>query len=239
MTTPRLWGELDISDFLAVRTAILEVSKKSFNMATLDRLSSKESIEQERKNAKEAGRRAERFDPHSLIFNLIDWISVRKRAVMLIVATAGLIAHFGLGVSEENIVTTISTISSPIFILGISGVILYVIWNFYILLLRYNRKAIQNINKRIRYSDQRIEDETSVENIRAYRRWNSILTNNSSLLCIIILTFTRSFAPSIFSIGTEASNDWVPEYVNVRISNIIEENGKENNDNSNNHDKNN
>jgi len=228
----KLWGELTISDFLAVRATILEVSKKSFNMPTLDRLITKESIEEERKKAKKAGRRAESFDPHSLVFYLLNWISVRKRAVMTAVATVGLFSYFVLDVPENYIVTTISTISSPIFILGISGVSLYVIWNLYILSLRYNRGAVQNLNKHIRYSEEKIENETSVENVRAYCRWNNILCNNISLLCILILTFVRSIAPSMFSAGTESSKEWIPEYVETKTSDLLEEENKESNKNS-------
>lgn len=223
MTTPKLWGGLEISDFLAVRAAILQVSRMSFNMPTLERLKSKKSIEQERKEAKEAGQRAEDFDPHSLLFGLLDWISIRKRAVVIIVATTGLIAHFGFGVSEESIVSVVSTTSSPMLFFGMMGLVLYVIWNFYVLTLHYNKKLIRNVNEHIRYSDQKIETEASVENVRAYSRWNSILSSNITLLCIFLLAVARSFFPSIFTLGTEASKDWVPEYVDTKVSDIVED----------------
>ena len=223
----KLWGELTISDYLAVRATILEVSKKSFNTPTLDRLITKESIEQERKKAKKAGRRAESFDPHSLVFHLLNWVSVRKRVVMTAVASVGLISYFVLGVPENHIVTVISTISSPILLLGVSGLLLYVVWSLYIFSLRYNRGAIQNLNKHIRYSDEKIENETSAENVRAYCRWNNILCNSISLLCILILAFVRSIAPSMFSAGTERSKEWIPEYVEIKISDLLEEENKE------------
>ena len=223
MTTPKLWGGLELSDFLAVRAVILQVSRSSFNMPTLERLMSKKSIEQERKKAKEAGQRAEDFDPHSLFFGLLDWISIRKRAVVVIVATTGLIAHFGFGVSEENILSVVSTTSSPILFFGLLGLVLYTIWNFYVLTLHYNKKLIRNVNEHIRYSDQKIETESSVENVRAYSRWNSILSSNIALLCIFLLAVTKSFVPSIFTLGTEASEGWVPEYVDTKVSDIVED----------------
>ena len=192
-------------------------------MPTLERLMSKKSIEQERKKAKEAGQRAEDFDPHSLFFGLLDWISIRKRAVVVIVATTGLIAHFGFGVSEENILSVVSTTSSPILFFGLLGLVLYTIWNFYVLTLHYNKKLIRNVNEHIRYSDQKIETESSVENVRAYSRWNSILSSNIALLCIFLLAVTKSFVPSIFTLGTEASEGWVPEYVDTKVSDIVED----------------
>jgi hypothetical protein len=235
VTTAGLWGDLKVSDFLAVRAAILEVSKKAFSTSTLDQLRPKRDIGKERKRAKEAGRRSEEFDPHSRFFNLLDWISVRKKAVIILVATAGLIAHRGFGVSEEQLVNVVSTISSPILYFGALGVLGYTLWNLYILSLRYNRKTIRHISAKIRYSDKRIETETSVENVRAYRRWNSNLTSSKSLSYILLLAAARSFVPSMFAIGTEASKEWVPEYVDMQVTDIVddgESDSRETNDNN-------
>ena len=223
MKTPRIWGEIDISDLLAVRKLIRDVSKKAFRRQTLDLLINVENIEKEREKAKKAGGRAEEFDPHSRVFVFLDRLSVAKKLIVTVAAVVVMVAHFQFGISEGVATTIISSISSPIFLFGITGVGLYGVWNLYLLALRYNRKVIRGINREIRYSDQTIEEENSIEEIRAYRRWNNNLTNSVSLSLILLLAAARAFAPSTFTAGSEGSKEWVPEYVEKKASERIDE----------------
>lgn len=228
MTTSRLYGDLKISDLLMVRTSILEISKRAFNKPALDRLQSGQKIAKEREKAKKAGQKAENFDPHSRVFLTLRWISIRKEILGVVVSIVGLTVYFGLGVSEEIIIDVISITSSPILLFGVSGVTIYLIWNLYVLSLRYNKKLIRDLNKEIRYSDQKIDSETSVENVKAYYRWNSILTNSSSISIILLLATVNSFFPSLFLIGIQQSREWVPEYVDTKVNEIIEDSSDEN-----------
>ena len=230
MSEQELWSNIKFSHILAVRAAILDVSKRTINMPTIERLRSKESIEAVRKNAKRAGEEAEKFDPHSRLFSLLNWISIRKRQVVVLAGLFSVTAYFILDISEQKVVNMISTISSPILVFGIIGVVLYTLWNAYLIILHYNKNLVQRINKMARYSDQRIETETSVENVRAYHRWNSNLTNASTLTIIILLAAARSLFPSIFSIGIEESREWVPEYVEMRVDEANSEGGQDKNE---------
>lgn len=223
MESPRIWGAITMSDFLAVRESIHDVSKRTFRRETLDLLIDKEDIGKEREKAKKAGKRAEEFDPHSRIFVFLDRLSVAKKLIVIVAVVVVLVAHFQFGVSEGVATSIISSLSSPIFLFGITGVGLYGVWNIYLLALRYNRKVIRGINKEIRYSDKTIDDENSLEEIRTYCRWNKNLTNSVILCLILLLAAARAFAPSIFFAGSEESKEWVPEYVERKASERIDE----------------
>lgn len=230
MEDKELWGEMRISDFLAVRAAIMDVSKRTVNMPTIDRLRSRDRIETAKNKAKKAGVEAEKFDPHSRLFSLLEWISIRKRLIITLIGLISITAHFILDVSAELVVKTFSAVSSPILLTGILGVILYTLWNAYLVALHYNRHVVQKVNSIVRYSDQRINTESSVENVRAYYRWNDNLTNASTLTVIILLAAARSFFPSIFSVGVEESREWVPKYVDTKIDEAANEGRKDDNE---------
>lgn len=229
MGTSQIWHGINIRDFLAVRELICDVSKRAFRKETLDQLVDSKEVEKEREKAKKAGRRAEKFDPHSRIFLILDRLSVAKKLIVTIAAVIVTIAHLKLGISEGVATAIISSISSPIFLFGITGVGLYVVWNLYLLALRYNRKLIRGINKEIRYSDEKIDNQKSLEEIRAYRRWNNNLTNSTTLSVILLLVAARAFTPSIFTAGSEESKDWVPEYIEREVTERIEHNKVETN----------
>jgi hypothetical protein len=223
METPRIWGDITTSDFLAVRELVHDVSKRTFRRETLDLLIDKKDIEKEREKAKAAGKRAEEFDPHSRIFVFLDRLSVAKKLIVTAAVVVVTVAHFQFGVSEGVATSIISSLSSPIFLFGITGVGLYGVWNLYLLALRYNRKVIRGINREIRYSDKIIDNQNSLEEIRAYRRWNNNLTNSVVLCIILLLAVARAYAPSTFTAGSEESKEWVPEYVETKASERIDE----------------
>ena len=224
MGTPRIWGDLEVSDFIAVRSRIIEISKITHSQPTVSSMSATEHLEREKEKAKKAGERAEEFDPHSRVFRALDRLSLMKKAVAVILSIFATGAYYYLGIPENRVTDTISTIMNPLLALGILGVILYGGWCGYILSLQYNRNIVQDIIKRIKFDDEEIEAEESAKEVRAYYYWNKHLSNSATLSIILFLTTVRAFMPRIFEESTEVSKEWVPEYVDNRVSeHVVEE----------------
>ena len=219
----RAWGAVDVSDFLAVRSLVTTISKEAFDQPTVSSMVSPEPIEVEKEMAKKFGDRAESFDPHSTIFRALGQLSIVKKAIMVILAVTAIIANHYFGIPESRITNSVSTIMSPLMRLGVAGIALYGAWSAYILILKYNRKIVREIIKEIRFEDGEIESETCKKEVRAYRRWNRNLTNSVTLTVVLLLAGIHALAPDIFSYGSETSKDWVPEYVEKRVSEEVEE----------------
>jgi hypothetical protein len=199
------WVNFD--DYFDLRGRFLEIYENCAEMEPLQEHYEKQGISDIKKKAIDIGKEANKFEPHSIVFDPLNSFKRIFQAVQIIVLIFGLILWI-LGFVTVDLLSRLISVPSLGEVLINYGIpVTWMVFALaYLEALRKDRWFLRKMNERLKIDQDTIDKESEKSKLISYLLWNSGLTRNTTIPVLAFLTVIRGISKEMVDEGLRFAN---------------------------------
>lgn len=198
------WVNFD--DYLDLRAQFLDIYENCAEMEPLQEHYKENCVQDLQARARDAGKEAKNFEPHSTVFNPLNNFKKVFRMVQIIVAVFGL-ALWAFGFVTVDFLSRVISIPSVAEVLINYIPATWVVFGFvYLEILRRDSQFLRKMNEKLKIDQDEIEQEVERSKLISYILWNRGLTKNTTIPVLAFISVVRGVRRGVVDDGMRFAN---------------------------------